>query len=91
MTRYDDPMGYNSGDNIMNPARHAVTVTPSDTVDLVDGPCRGVYVGVAGNLKVTTFDGDEVVFAGVLAGVIYPIRARRIWAASTATTFLALY
>lgn len=67
----------------------AIEVTTDDDVDLA-APARGIYIGGAGNLKVTMQNGDVVTFVGLLAGVVYPIRCVRIWEASTATNIVAL-
>ena len=50
-----------------NPSTLAVAVTPSDTVGFIQGPCRALYVGVAGNVSVFS-GGAAVVFVGVQAG-----------------------
>lgn len=84
--------GYQGRDLITAPASRAVAVTPSDTVDLVDGPTKAVFVGGAGALKVTMLDGDECTFGAVPAGTTVPIQAKRIWSTGTgATSIVALY
>jgi len=74
-------------------AGRAAAVTPSDTEDIV--PTNGIYVGAAGDLEVTLkgmADGESITFVGLAAGMIHPIRAKRIWAASTtATDIIAVY
>jgi hypothetical protein len=74
-------------------AGKAAAVTPSDTEDIM--PTNGIYVGAAGDLQVTLKgmpDGESIVFKGLVAGMIHPIKAKRIWAASTtATNILAVY
>ena len=75
------------------PAVHAVAVTPSDTVDLVN-VSRALYVGGAGDVKVNMLGGESaVVFTAVPAGTILPVRATRVWATtpgSAATAIVAL-
>jgi hypothetical protein len=68
----------------------ATTFTSSDTVDL---PTPSViYVGGTGNVKVTTAQGDETTFVGVLAGSVLPVQVIRVWAAGTnATNMLRVY
>lgn len=67
------------------------SVTPSDTVDLADGTCRGFHCNVAGNVAFHDFTGNAVTLT-VLAGVSYPYSASRILAAgTTATGIFALY
>lgn len=74
-------------------ARNAIAVVPSDSADLAN-ISRAIYIGGAGNLQVTLAadaDGTSVVLTGVTAGAIYPLRVKRVWAASTtATLILAL-
>ena len=68
----------------------AATVTASDTVNL---PTPSViYVGGAGNVQVTTAQGDNVTFNGLLAGGVIPVQVIRVWATSlTATNLLRIY
>ena len=49
------------------------------------------YVGGTGDVVVTTAGGDTVTFVAVPAGLIIPVRAKRIWETSTATFMLGLY
>jgi hypothetical protein len=68
----------------------ALTITPSDTVDLTYNSI--IYVGVAGAVKVTTANGDVVTFTGVAAGTIIPVQVHRVWATgTTATTMIGIY
>jgi hypothetical protein len=78
----------------------AAAVTPSDTVDIPsvstqDGTGNNgcvLYVGVAGDVKVTTAGGDTVVFTGLLAGMFVPVQVLRVWATdTTATDIVALW
>jgi hypothetical protein len=64
----------------------AVAVTPSDTVNLANPSV--VYVGVGGSVKVTTAQGDDVTFAGLIAGTVIPVQVIRVW--STGTTASSL-
>lgn len=53
---------------------------------------RAIMVSVAGNVKVTTITDDEIVLPALQPGVIYPIRAKIIWATGTnATGVIGLY
>ncbi len=67
-------------------------VTPSDTVDL---PNSGIlYVGGAGDIKITAINGGTVVLLGVPAGTwIDRIRVKRVFATggTTATSILVAY
>lgn len=52
---------------------------------------RGIYVGASGNLTATLYPSmDSVQFVGLAAGVIHPICAIKVTAA-TATGILGLY
>jgi hypothetical protein len=74
-----------------NPSTLAVAVTPSDTVGFIQGPCRALYVGVAGNVSVLS-GGADVVFVGVQAGSILPVETARVNStATTATNIVALF
>lgn len=70
---------------------NATLITPDDSNDLAS-PCRAIYVGTAGNMKVTTARGDTVLFSNLSAGLVHPISCKRIWAATTtAALIIALY
>jgi hypothetical protein len=68
----------------------ATTVSKSDTVNL---PTPSViYVGGAGNVKVTTAQGDDAVFYGLPSGTVIPVQVIRVWEAdTTATNLLRIY
>jgi hypothetical protein len=78
----------------------AAAVTPSNTVDIPyigsDGttpswPCV-LYIGGAGNVRVQTAGGDDVVFNNVLAGTFIPVQVTRVFATNTtATNIVALW
>jgi hypothetical protein len=67
-------------------AYRAAAVTPSNTVDIPsvstqDGTGNNgcvLYVGGAGDIKVTTAGGDTVVFVGLLAGMFVPVQVLRV-------------
>ena len=69
-----------SGSKII-PAEHAFAITPQDGVDFV--PTRGVYVGQMGDLRVRMVDGGDIMFIGLTAGIIHPIRIIQVWATGT--------
>lgn len=71
-----------------SPAYNAVAVTPSDSTVLFT--TRALYIGVTGNLTVTMSDGVDVVFANVPVG-IFPIQVKKVKAATTASSIVALY
>ncbi|MEL7513660.1 MAG: hypothetical protein AAGK03_03535 [Pseudomonadota bacterium] len=72
------------------PPTGGAAVAPSDANDL-PVPTRALNVGGAGFVRVTMIDGD-VVTLSVAAGVVFPLRAVRIWATgTTATDIVALH
>lgn len=73
------------------PAMEAAAVTPNDSTDLPNGPCRALYIGGAGSVVVDTANSTSVTFAGLTAGTILPLNVRRVRTASTATNIVALY
>jgi hypothetical protein len=51
-----------------------------------------IYVGVGGNVRVLTAQGDDVTFVGVQAGGVVPVQVLKVFATSTtATNMLAIY
>lgn len=58
----------------------------SDTVDLVPA-ARALYVGGAGDLKVTLLDGSVAVFSG-FAGGFFPVSVKRLWSNGTNATLV---
>ena len=64
------------------PAEHAFPITPADGVDLI-APTRGVYVGSFGDLRVRMVDGGDIMFVGLTAGIIHPLRIIQVWATGT--------
>ena len=76
----------------------AAAVTPSDTTDIqpINGGTSSngcvLYIGGAGNVRVTTDGGDDVVFVGLAAGQFIPVQVTRVWATNTtATNIVALW
>ena len=66
-----------------SPATGASAVTVSDATPDPAGPFRGLWVGAAGSVKVTTRDGDDVTFVGVPAGTVLPVAVSRVWSTGT--------
>ena len=68
----------------------ATTFTNSNTAYL---PTPSViYVGVTGDVKVTTAQGDDTVFVAVPAGQVVPVQVIRVWATgTTASSMLRIY
>lgn len=66
------------------------SVTPSDTQKLSNPSV--IYVGVTGNVKVLTAQGDTVTFVGVPAGGIVPVQAIQVFSTgTTASSLIAIY
>lgn len=72
-----------------SPAGIFVAVTPGST-NFSGGPCRGLYVGVSGSVTITDLNGNSITFTGLAAGVIHPIQAAAVTAA-TASGIVAAY
>lgn len=81
-------------------AYRAADVTPNDSADIPsvstqDGSGNNgcvLYIGGAGNIKVTTAGGDTVTFTGLLAGMFLPVQVLRVWSTdTTATNIIALW
>ena len=68
----------------------AVAITPSDVLNLTTPMV--VYVGSGGTVKVTTAQGDEVTFVGLIGGSVIPVQVIRVWAAGlTASNLVGVY
>ncbi len=75
-------------------AYNAQDVTPNDSVDIQwQGATLGtnnsgpsLYVGGAGDVKVTMVGGQTVTFVGVPAGTFMPIQVKRVWSTGTSAT-----
>ena len=76
----------------------AEVVVPSDTV-VIPSPGGGsgvnngcvLYIGVTGDLKVTTSGGDDIVFKNVPVG-FFPVNVLKVWATGTvASEIIALW
>lgn len=64
------------------------SITPADETDLTTAT-RGIILAVAGDVEVTGVgmaDGEKEVIPALIAGVVHPIRAKRIWATNTTAT-----
>ena len=73
------------------PAIDCAAITPSDTVVIPGGPCRGIYVGVTGNVTILTTGQNTVTFVGVPVGIL-PVNALRVnTTGTTASSMVALF
>jgi len=86
MSDMNQPHGFDA------PASNAFAVTPNDSADLTHA-ARGLYVGASGDVKVDLVGGDTAVtLVGLAAGVVHPIRVKRVYSTdTTATSIVALY
>lgn len=74
-----------------DPAKGGATVTTSDTA-VLDARTRALWVGGAGDVKVTTWDDSVLTFKGCAAGAPVPVKAKIVWSTgTTATDILALW
>lgn len=78
---------YNSHSaGLESPAENAAAVTPHDSNELAYYS-RALYVGGAGNVCVTLVgSGSSIVFVGVPAGTILPIRCKLVKSTNTTAT-----
>lgn len=60
-------------------------VTPSDSADLPDGPCRGFLIGTGGLMTITDNSGKKCVGVPFATGW-NPGGATRVWSTDTAAT-----
>tara|TARA_R110000822_G_scaffold8032_2_gene32099 strand:+ start:9172 stop:9414 length:243 start_codon:yes stop_codon:yes gene_type:complete len=69
-------------------ATRAAAPTQSDTVN--EETPGFLYVGGAGNIKVTTLDGDDVVFNALAVGIVHLILVKRVWSTGTTASNILL-
>lgn len=84
---YSDP-GQFSASELLGSARALEKVTKGTA--LVNGACRGLWVGTAGSLNLTDFEGTVHTAVPVFTGY-NPIMAQSIEAGGTATDIWAMY
>lgn len=70
-----------------SPPAYAFTITPDDTADLAR-PTRGLMIAGAGDVTVVMEGGDTVTLPGLLPGVQYAVRVRRVLATATTASGL---
>jgi hypothetical protein len=82
----------NHAQSLTGPLTRAFSITPHDSNDLAQ-TTRGLYVGVAGNVRVILAgDTDAVTLTGLAAGMVHPFRVKRVLSTSTtATSIVGLY
>jgi len=78
-----------------SPAWNAAAVTPADGSNLTLVPTRALYIGVGGDVSVYMAgraSDTAVVFKGLQAGEVLPVRVDRVLSTgTTATDIVALY
>lgn len=80
-----------TGDDLLGPALYAAAVTPSDTA-LLPTSSKRLWVGGAGNVKLTTTGGSTVTYTAVPAGTYLRVRVQQVFATgTTATNMVAEY
>ena len=81
-------------------ASRAVLVVPSDTQEIPNPAAQNglgnygcvLYVGVAGNLRVTTVAGDDVTFENIQNGSFFPVQVKQVFSTgTTADNIIALW
>lgn len=65
--------------SISAPGMGAFAITPADS-DL-STPARALWVGVAGDLRVTALNGGDVVLKAAIG--LIPISVKRVWSTNT--------
>lgn len=70
--------------HLTSPGQHAALVSPSDSADFAN-VSRALWVGTAGDIKITTQGGETLVWPSVTVGW-HPMRLTRIWATGTTAT-----
>lgn len=73
--------------SLTSPIEGGFDITPDDTADLPQ-VTRALMVTGAGDVAMVLRLGDTITLAGLLPGVIYPIRAARILSNGTTATGL---
>ena len=68
-------------------ARDAFLITPADS-DLARS-ALALYIGGAGNVRVTTLAGTDILFSGLTAGSYLNVQVKRVWSTNTTATLIA--
>ena len=81
--------GPSDSNEVIRGARNGFSITAG--AGALTHEIRGLYIGGAGDVTVTLAEsGDSVQFVALAAGIIHPINATHVTAA-TATSILGLY
>jgi hypothetical protein len=73
--------------SLTSPATAGEAIVPDDDADL-SYFTRGLYVGSTGTIVAVMISGDEITLNDAQAGMIYPLRIRRVKATSTSAAVL---
>ena len=73
--------------SLHSPASDAFSITPDDNIALPH-ITRAIYIGGPGTIHVVMQSDIEISFAGLPAGMVLPIRAKKIKATGTDATDL---
>ena len=69
-----------------SPPSDGFAITPDDGADLPVS-VRGLNVGVAGTVRLTTVKGS-VITVSVAAGSVFPVRASKVWNSGTSASLI---
>lgn len=71
-------------ESLESPPSELIVVTPDDGQDLAFAS-RGINVAQSGTVRITSVTGSTATIT-VAAGIVFPVRATRIWATGTTAT-----
>lgn len=72
-------------------ARDCIEITPSNDANLAR-EARAIFIGIGGNLKISTQYGNTVTFMNLVRGQILPVQVVKVWATgTTASNLIALF
>lgn len=71
-----------------SPAVNGEAIIPNDEADLPFAT-RGIWIGTGGDLTVTLTGGTTVTYPDIPSGVVFPIRAKRVFETGTTASGLA--
>lgn len=77
-----------------SPSREYEAVNLAGDVVFTDRLPRSFYIGGDGDLKVDDCSGNPVTFTGLLAGIVLPVSAKKVYSSSNGTSasnVIALY
>lgn len=73
------------------PATHCAVITPDDEADLATVP-RALITGSSGDLEVIAEDdADPVLISGLAAGILLPLRVKRVGENTTVSPLIAIW